>query len=132
MNSMKKNNAFTLVEILIVVGIIAALAALAIPHLLRARITANDAVVKSTLNSTAKAMETYLLSTGSYPAAISQLTTASPPYMNQNYFGGTYFGFVFTSTLAADSYILTATPVAIGRTGSTTFTVITGGVLQGE
>ena len=50
---------FTLVEIMIVVAIIALLAAIAIPNLLRARVSANDALAQSTLRAISTAAETF-------------------------------------------------------------------------
>ena len=75
MRSLKRSSGFTLVEIMIVVAIIALLAAIAIPNLLRAKISANDALAKATLRSISTASEAYATSNnGNYPTAISALT----------------------------------------------------------
>ena len=58
---MKNNQSgFTLVEIMIVVLIIALLASIAIPNVLRARVNAHDATAKAALKSISTAMENYL------------------------------------------------------------------------
>ena len=54
---MKK--AFTLIELLIVVAIILALAAMAIPNLLRSKMSANEASAVSSLHAIANAQTTY-------------------------------------------------------------------------
>ena len=121
---------FTLVEIMIVVAIIALLAAIAIPNLLRAKISANDALAKSTLRSLSTASETFgTANNGNYPSGITSLTAATPPYLNTGYCGTTVSGFTYSCTFTTATYSFLAIPVTAGTTGTTTFTMTTGGIL---
>jgi prepilin-type N-terminal cleavage/methylation domain-containing protein len=121
---------FTLVEIMIVVAIIALLAAIAIPNLLRARVSANDALAKSTLRSLSTASETFATAnTGNYPADETSLTGATPSYLNKAYCGQTISGYLFTCSFTNPTYTFIATPVTVGTSGTTTFTISTGGIL---
>ncbi|MFC1514770.1 type IV pilin protein [Candidatus Omnitrophota bacterium] len=124
-----KRKGFTLVEIMIVVAIIALLAAIAIPNLLRARLNANDAASKATLQALATAFESYGAANGVYPSSIANLTGATPPYLNEDLTNGTYQGYNITcSQNNSSGYNCTATAVTCNVTGSKNYTVTTGNV----
>jgi len=59
--------AFTLVELLVVIAVIAILAAMLLPALSRAKTTADSAVCKSNLRQLTLAMTMYVQQTGTYP-----------------------------------------------------------------
>ena len=62
-----KNRAFTLIELLIVVAIIAILAAIAVPNYLEAQTRAKISRVKADMRTVATALETYAIDNGKYP-----------------------------------------------------------------
>ena len=122
---------FTLVEIMIVVAIIALLAAIAIPNLLRAKLNSNQALAQSTVRALSTAAESYATANGgNYPTDITDLTSATPPYINTAYCASTVSGYDYTCpTMTTTAYSFVATPTTPGTTGNTTYTISTGGVL---
>ena len=64
---MMKRRAFTLIEILIVVAILAILAMISIPHFLNAQVRAKVAQTQSDLRAVVSALEMYALDNGNFP-----------------------------------------------------------------
>ena len=124
---------FTLVEIMIVVAIIALLAAIAIPNLLNARRTANEAAAKANIRSLATELETYAagMGDGAYYSTVALFqagSTGATKYCACT--GAGCGGYVYACTVATTGYSLTATP-ASAQTGTKTYTATTGGQFTG-
>jgi len=127
----KSNKGFTLVEVMIVILIVAMLAAISIPNILRVRVEAHDAAAQSALKAISTALENYAATNNIYPTQTTSLTSAippAPPYLNADFFTGIHNGFQFTSALTEQTYSVTATP-ASANLGTASFTITTGGVL---
>ncbi len=128
--SAKKNKGFTLIEIMIVVAVLALLATIAVPGLLRARATSHDASAKATLKTIASAAEEYAADhDGNYPEAVTDLTNAQPPYLNDDYTDSARNGFNFACDWGTESYGCSALPITNGTTGTKSYTVTSGIIL---
>jgi len=129
---------FTLVEIMIVVAIIALLAAIAIPNLLRARHNANESAAIASLRTISSAMESYRAAQtpASYAlGTLGVLSGATPPYIDTNLGGGTKQGYNYVitpgDTGSNQQYLATATAQTYQVTGSRSFLVDESGVVRG-
>ena len=132
---MTKRCAFTLVEIMIVVGIIALLAAIAIPHLLRTRINANESSAIATLRTIASAYISFRSVNTAYPTVLASMASpnTTPPYIDTilGCSGTTCAksGYSFAMTGGANTFTATAVPQNYQVSGIRSFYLDESGVI---
>lgn len=129
---MKKNRrAFTLIEMLIVLAIIAMLVMIAVPHFMRVKISMNYTNAKAALKSIGSALEAYALDRDRYPGGPVDLVGEGVPYLTKNFFEGEHSGYTFSTDMSDFSYVITATPLS-EYTGTKIFMITTGSVISEE
>lgn len=117
------------IAIVTIIPILALLAAIAIPNLLRARLTANEAQASASVKTIATAFETYAaINNGRYPSDEFVLTNSQPPYLTKSYHGNTISGYRYTLRPAFNGYKIIAEPSSCGTTGNEIFIMETGGI----
>ncbi len=120
-------------EIAVVVGIIALLAAFSIPNLLRSRMNAVETLAIGSCETVGRACQSFYTRAlpHSYPDTLAALSSADPAYIDSVLGSGEKQGYQFVYTFQdAEHFQLEAQPVSLGHTGNRYFFLDQTGVLR--
>ena len=130
---MKKKNAhgFTLIELMIVVAIIAIIAAIAIPNLLRSRMQSNESAAVGNLRTVVASQTAYHSANFVYTGDFADLTTATPAFLDGDW-AAAKSGYNYTMGGDTSNFNCTASATSYGVTGGRGFYTDASGVIRYE
>ena len=126
---MNRKNGFTLIEMMIVVGIIAILAAIAIPNLLRSRIQTNESAAIQNLRTVMGAQTAYSATNYTFATTFTDLTAATPSFLLGDW-DPAHGGYNFVLGGDPNNFTLNANAKEYGVTGNHGFYTDSSGVIR--
>ncbi|MFP4499793.1 MAG: type IV pilin protein [Candidatus Hydrogenedentota bacterium] len=130
MKKIRKSQGFTLIELMIVVAIIAIIAAIAIPNLLRSRIQSNESAAVGNLRTVVGAQTAHSAAEFAYATTWAELTDPVPPFLDGEWDGVSKSGYDFVLGGTATNFSTNADPVELGVTGNKGFFTDSSGVIR--
>ncbi len=127
------NKGFTLLELMIVVAIIAIIAGIAMPNLLRTKMAANEAGAIQSLRTLVSAQDLFRNTQGlNRYGTLTELRDVVPPCVDGALGSGTISGYTVSDVGApgSDTWGAVALPNTVGTTGNRGFFVDESGVLR--
>ncbi len=124
-----KHAAFTLVELLIVIIIIAVLAAIAIPKFANQSVRSKESALKAELSLLRNAVELFKNDCGSFPAALADLAGSSAPANGKDSSGnnkaiistdfkGPYLSKISSDPVSGSAFTYSTTSPNVGKVSS--------------
>ncbi len=129
----KQKQGFTIVELMVTIGIVMILALLAIPHVWRVRVNSNESVAVSNITSLNSVLQLYYINNNIFPESLSMLTPpqANPGYIDQELASGSKSGYNLEYSYTDGSHFyINANPQSLGRTGNNYFYIDETGVVR--
>ncbi len=126
---MKRNNGFTLIELMIVVAIIAIIMAIAIPNLLRSRVQSNESAAIQNLRTVMSAQVVYQATNYAFATSFEDLTLADPSFLAGDW-DPAHGGYLFVLAGDGDSFTVNANAKSYGVTGNHGYFTDTSGVIR--
>ena len=105
-------------------------AAIAIPNLLRAKMSANEASAVGTTRLIVTCAVAYQMNNAVYPASLDEMGPTGDGCLDERSVSGMKIGYAFDYVPTNNGFTLTATPASCERTGRRTFFADETGILR--